>query len=149
MTTQRGRTKIRVTSALVAVLLFATVVAGALASKPIKGATYVARTAKGEEFSFKVAANGKKLTVIDAIPPLFCQGGAGGLEEVHKSLAISKQGTFKGTITYRVIHGKNVATLTIKGKFVASVLSGTLHSHWLLTKGCDGTTPYSASAVVG
>ena len=41
---------------------------------------------------------------------------------------------------------QHAATLTVKGKFVASVLSGTLHSHWLLTKGCDGTTAYSASA---
>lgn len=144
MRIQRSRLKLSMGSAVGILLLAAT---AALAGKPVKGATYTARTAKGGEFSLKVSSNGKRVTVDESLPPLYCQGGAGGIEEVPKPLAISKSGSFKGTISYRVIHGKTVAKLTINGTFVDSDVTGKMSSKWLLSKGCNGTTPYSAAAV--
>ena len=75
-----------------------------------------------------------------------CQGGAGGLEEIPKLLKITKQGAFSGTISYRVIHGKVVAKLIVKGKFAGSKATGTAHSDWLLSKGCNGTSAFTAAA---
>ncbi len=127
-------------------LLATAAVAFGKSAGPVAGATYAGTIKGGQAISFTVAANAKHVVVSEAIPPAFCQGGAGGIEEVRKPLAISGKGAFKGTIAYRVIHGKQVATLAIKGKFAGARLTGTAHSHWLLVKGCDGTASFSATA---
>jgi len=144
MRTMRNCLKLSVPVAAVILLVLAT---AAFAGRPVKGATYTARTARGGEFSLKVASNGKRVTVDESLPPLYCQGGAGGIEELSKPLAISKGGSFKATISYRAIHGRVVAKLTINGTFVGSDVTGKMSSKWLLSKGCNGTTTYSAATV--
>jgi hypothetical protein len=119
--------------------------AAVLAGKPVKGATYTGTYKDHLGIVLAVSANGKHVSLQESIPPLFCQGGAGGIEAVAKPLAISTSGTFAGTITFRVIHSKAVAKLAIKGKFSGKKVSGSAHSTWLLTKGCNGTTTYTAT----
>jgi hypothetical protein len=144
MPTPAPRRLVRILSLGLIALLASAAVALGKGAGPIAGATYAGTTKTGGTIVVAVAGNGKRVAVSESIPPLFCQGGAGGIEEVPKPLAISGGGSFEGTISYRAIHGKQVATLTVKGKFAGKRLTGTLSSRWLLVKGCNGTVTFSA-----
>lgn len=127
-------------------IALATTVAVAFAGKIVAGGIYTGALRNKQAISFAVSSNGKDLQVENSFPPLFCQGGAGGLEVIPKPVAISPKGTFKATITYRVIHGKPVAKMTVKGKFSGTKVTGTVRSQWLKAKECNGTTTFSAAA---
>jgi hypothetical protein len=92
----------------------------ALAAQPKKGASY-SGTFKGitsDAVSFKVSANGKKVSGF-AIPnpPAGCQGG--GFGSASGGMAtVSKQGTFKITLSlvFAPAHRTN-GTVVVSGKF--------------------------------
>jgi hypothetical protein len=73
----------------------------ALASNAIKGASYSGnyKGRVGDEISFTVSANGKRVTDLSVTTPFKCSGGCGGAESPSGgSAAISTKGKFKATL---------------------------------------------------
>jgi hypothetical protein len=135
--------RVRNTGFLAAVLVFAT--AGvALASHAIGGASY-SGTYKGrpsEGLSFKVSANGRKVTHLIVETPFHCNGGCGGVASGGPGSArVSKTGTFKVTLQLYFPPGSHSSegSDTVTGKFLASGRAkGTVSSHF--THGSAGET---------
>jgi hypothetical protein len=134
-------------------LALATMASGAiaLASKPVKGATYIGATAHGKApIELKVSANGKSVTVKMLSPPLYCQGGGGPELQITKVAAIAKSGSFKGSNAYESrFNHKITALLLFSGKFSGRTVTGSARSEFLLAKTCDGSTSFSARATRG
>jgi hypothetical protein len=141
---------IKLARRVLALALVATMASGAiaLASKPVKGATYTGATVHGKApIELKVSANGKRVTVKMVSPPLYCQGGGGPELQITKAVAISKSGSFKGSIAYefRFTH-KVTAHLLFNGKFSGHTVTGSAQSEFALAKTCDGSTSFIALA---
>jgi hypothetical protein len=135
---------------ILALVLLATLASGAaaLASKPVNGATYTGTTAHGKAaIELKVSANGKRVTVKMVSPPLYCEGGGGPTLQITKAAAISKSGSFNGSIAYefRFTH-KITSHLFFSGKFSGRSVTGSARSEFALAKVCDGSTSFTARA---
>jgi hypothetical protein len=133
--------------ALMVTIAFSAVSAVALAAeKPVKGGLYTG-TLRSESITFKLARNGKSLKASAPYAPLYCQGGGAGERQISKPAKISKQGTFTAKITYEFVPThKKTSTLTFKGKISGLFMNGSAKSHFLLTKGCDGSASFTATA---
>ncbi len=116
-----------------AALVSATV---AMASGAVKGASYIGSYSDGatDAISFKVSANGKKLTDLTVSTPIKCQGGCGGIGSATPASAkISKSGKFKLTLSLDFPPGSNKSegTETVIGKFLKQgSATGTVSSHF-------------------
>jgi hypothetical protein len=135
---------------VLALVLVATLASGAtaLASKPVKGATYTGATAHGKApIELKVSANGKRVTVKMVSAPLYCQGGGAPEVQITKAAAISKSGSFSGSIAYefRFTH-KITSHLFFSGKFSGRTVTGSARSQFTLAKTCNGSTTFTARA---
>ncbi len=122
----------------------------ALAAQPLKGATY-SGAFKGrvsDSVSFKVSANGKKVSGF-SIPnsPAGCQGGAFGSAS-GGSGSISKQGTFKVTlsIVFAPAHRTN-GKVVVSGKFgkkgAESGKVSSVYTNKLFPASCNFSIAYS------
>jgi hypothetical protein len=116
----------------------------AVASRAIGGTsysgTYAGRPTEG--ISFKVSANGKKVTNLTVDTPFRCSGGCGGVASPGPGVArIAGNGTFKVTLHLYFPPGSHSSegTDTVTGKFLASGRAkGTVSSHF--THGSGGET---------
>jgi hypothetical protein len=119
-----------------------------LASKPLKGATYTGTTAHGKApITLKVSANGKKVTAHMLSPPLYCQGGGPLERQITKRAAISKSGSFQGSIAYEFKFTHKITShLFFSGKFSGRTVTGSARSEFALAKMCDGSTSFTAHA---
>jgi hypothetical protein len=120
----------------------------ALASKPVKGATYTGATVHGHaQITLKVSANGRRVTVSMLSPPLYCEGGGGPTRQITKGAAISKSGSFKGSIAYEFKFTHKITShLFFSGKFSRRTVTGSARSEFTLAKVCDGSTSFTARA---
>jgi hypothetical protein len=116
----------------------------AFASRAIGGASY-SGTYQGrptEGISFKVSANGKRVTNLTVGTPFRCNGGCGGVASGGSgSTRITSDGTFKVTLRLYFPPGSHSSegTDTVTGKFLASGRAkGTVSSHF--THGSGGET---------
>jgi hypothetical protein len=116
----------------------------AFASRAIGGASY-SGTYKGrptEGISFKVSANGKRVTHLTVETPFQCSGGCGGVATGGPGSAqITRNGTFKVTLQLYFPPGSHSSegTDTVTGMFLASGRAkGTVSSHF--THGSGGET---------
>lgn len=115
------------------------VVAGAgvaLASHVLGGASYSGTYAgrPGEGLSFKVSANGKRVTNLTVSTPFHCSGGCGGVASGGPGSArITRTGTFKVTLQLYFPPGTHSSegTDTVTGTFLAGGRAkGTVSSHF-------------------
>ena len=118
----------------------------ALAAKQVKGATYVGHY-KGtvtqvavEAISFKVSANGKKVTDLYVSTPFKCSGGCGGVGSPKEGTAKIVDGTFKVKLPIPAPGGgKSEGTDLVIGTFHAhGKATGTVTSHF--AHSTSGTT---------
>jgi len=121
----------------------------AFASHAIGGASY-SGTYKGrptEGISFKVSANGKKVTHLTVDTPFHCNGGCGGVANGGPgSGRITGNGTFKVTLQLYFPPGSHSSegTDTVTGKFLPSGRAkGTVSSHF--KHGSGETVSWTAS----
>ncbi len=122
----------------------------ALAARPLKDTTY-SGSFKGQTsdaVSFKVSANGKKVSGFSiATPPVGCQGGEFG-SATGGSGSISKQGTFKVTLSlvFAPAHRTN-GKLVVSGKFgkkgAESGQVSSIFTNKVFTKSCNASIAYS------
>lgn len=108
----------------------------AFASHAVGGASY-SGTYKGhptDRISFKVSANGKKVTNLTVETPIHCTGGCGGVASPGPgSAGITAKGTFKVTLQLYFPPGSHSSegTDTVTGKFLAGGRAkGTVSSHF-------------------
>lgn len=133
--------------ALLAVLVVApALTATALAAKATKGATYKGTTVHDQvPISLKVSSSGRSVTATSPSPPLYCQGGGGGVKQIAKPASISKSGAFKTVIVYEFVpEHKITAKLFLSGNFYGRTAQGIARSEFLLAKQCNGTTEFTA-----
>ncbi len=123
----------------------------ALAAHPIKGATYKG-TFGTSSISFKVAANGKKVSVFNfPVPPIGCQGGTFGSAS-GGSATVSKKGTFKVTLklVFAPLHRTN-GKLVVTGKFQKggkeSGKVSSIFTNPVFPPNCDKPEPYSTKGL--
>jgi len=108
----------------------------ALASDAVKSGSYIGHYKGGmtEAISFKVSANGKKVTDLSVETPFKCQGGCGGVESPSGGTAsISKKGKFKVKLEIKAPGGSttSVGTDTVVGTFESGgTAKGTVTSHF-------------------
>jgi len=107
----------------------------ALAASPVKGGAYTGKYSDGaiSAISFKVSANGKKVTDLYAQTPIHCAGGCGGFSSPSGGTArISSKGTFKVTLPIKGLGGKTtIGTDTITCTFRKhGKANGTVSSHF-------------------
>jgi hypothetical protein len=140
------------TSVVLAVLLVANV---ALAASPVKGGSYAGSlipARDGVTVSFKVSANGNKVTGLSTSNvPLYCSGGGKPIPVHFKNATISSKGTFSSTGKYLVLEGPKKgqvgANLEISGKFLEGGKErGTLRTSYVGFPGCSGISAYSTKA---
>ncbi len=132
--------------ALVLIAMTATTAVALATEKPVKGGVYTG-TLRTEPIRFKVARNGKSVKASSPSAPLYCQGGGAGERQITKAAKISKLGTFTAKITYEFVPThKKTSTLTFKGKFSGLFVNGSAKSHFILAKGCDGSSNFVATA---
>jgi len=108
----------------------------ALASHVAGGASY-SGTYKGrpsEGISFKVSANGKKVTDLDVSTPFHCSGGCGGVASGGPGTAkITRKGTFTVTLPLYFPPGSHSSEGSdrVTGAFLANGRAkGTVTSHF-------------------
>jgi hypothetical protein len=74
-----------------------------------------------------------------------CEGGGAPERQITKPASISKRGSFSASIAYEFIFTHKItAKLFFKGKFAGHAVKGTARSEFVLAKGCDGSTTFSA-----
>jgi hypothetical protein len=144
-----ARTRL-IASALIAVFVLATA-AVALAANPVKGAKY---TGSGKlhgqtgAVSFRVSANGKRVTKLSVPTPVGCQ--LGGVKFPKSGSAnITKHGTFTATLPLKAINGKKVGHDTVTGTFLKHRKEkGRISSHWSAStfNKCNASMSYSTKA---
>ncbi len=79
------------------------------------------------------------------IAPDYCNTPGRPLVQLTKPAKISKSGAFSGTISYELILKPQITAKTcFKGRFSGKKVTGTVRSEFLLVKGCDGSTSFSA-----
>lgn len=108
----------------------------AVASHAMGGAsysgTYSGRPTEG--ISFKVSANGEKVTHLTVSTPFHCTGGCGGVASGGPGSArITKKGTFKVTLQLYFPPGSHSSegTDTVAGRFLSGGRAkGTVSSHF-------------------
>ena len=115
----------------------ALVLAGvALAANAVKSGSYIGHYKGGtiDVISFKVSADGKKVTDLSVVTPFKCQGGCGGVESPSGGTAsISKKGKFKVKLEIKApgASAKSVGTDTVVGTFESGGRAkGTVTSHF-------------------
>ncbi len=119
----------------------------ALAAHPVKGATYTGAFGPQQlSITFKVAANGKRVSHFSFGGfPVGCQGGGFG-NPLPASARVSKRGTFKAT--FRLYFAPDHSTsghLIVTGKFLKhGGERGTITTKFT-TKSCDKSESYAAS----
>ena len=140
------------TSLVLAALLVADV---ALAASSVKGGSYAGNlipARDGVTVSFKVSANGNKVTGLSTSNvPLYCSGGGKPIPVHFKNATISNKGTFSSTGKYLVLEGPKKgqvgANLKISGKFLKGGKErGTLRTSYVGFPGCSGISAYSTKA---
>ena len=95
--------------------------------------------------TLKVSKSGNSVTVNAPRAPLYCEGGGAPERQITKPASISKGGSFSGSIAYEFIFTHKItAKLLFKGKFSGHAVKGTARSEFVLAKGCDGSTTFSA-----
>jgi hypothetical protein len=108
----------------------------ALATAPKKGWTYTTQPTAKVLVTFKVSANGKKVTKVGAGLAVECKGGAGGFPSARKpgSGDITKKGTFRVVLQLYppgAAGQKSSGTDTVTGKFVkGGKATGTVGTHF-------------------
>ena len=108
----------------------------ALATAPKRGWTYTTQPTAKVLVTFKVSANGKKVTKVGAGIAVKCKGGAGGFPSAKKpgSGDITKKGTFKVRLELYPpgrAGQKSSGTDTVTGKFVkGGKATGTVSTHF-------------------
>jgi hypothetical protein len=124
----------------------------------IKGARYSGQLAAPRTsylVSFKVSANGKRVTALKInSTPFYCQGGGPPTPVSFASATVSKTGTFTSTGKYVISEGPlkgQVGTkLKITGKFgKQGSEQGTVTSTFKKTSSCSGKSSYTTRALVG
>ncbi len=127
----------------------------AFAAAVVKGGTYsggLIPARDGVLVSFKVSANGKKVTGLSTSNlPLYCSGGGPPIPIHFKSAPISAKGTFSSIGIYHILEGPKKgqlgATLKITGKFLkGGKEQGTLATNYAGFATCSGKSPYSTKA---
>ena len=133
---------------VLALLVPAAAATVALASGPLKGATYTGTIVHGKAaITLKVAKNGKSVTVNVLSAPLYCQGGGAPERQLTKGAPISKSGSFKGAIAYEFAPTHKItARLYFSGKFSGRTVKGSARSEFTLAHGCNGSTSFTAQA---
>jgi hypothetical protein len=122
----------------------------ALASSPLKGASYVGHYGKGstQGISFKVSANGRQVIDLSVSTPFKCNGGCGGVESPSGGAArVSKNGTFKTTLKLTGPgSAKSIGSDTVTGTFLNhGKAKGTVTSHFN-SGGAGETVSWTAAA---
>lgn len=121
----------------------------------VKGGSYsggLIPTRDGIVLSFKVSANGKKVTGLSSSNlPLYCSGGGPPIPIHFKSASISGKGTFSSTGVYHILEGPKKgqlgAKLKITGKFLkGGKEQGTLATNYVGFPSCSGKSSYSTKA---
>jgi hypothetical protein len=115
-------------------------------AKPLKGARYAGTTARGKvAITLKVARNAKTVSVSLPIEPTYC-ATPGHVQVQHSTPArISRRGAFSGTISYEgLFSSQTTGKIYFKGTFNGKRATGSVRSEFLLLKGCDGATGFSA-----
>lgn len=107
----------------------------ALATAPKKGWTYTTPQGAKVFVTFRVSANGKKVTNLDAGIAVKCKGGAGGFPAARPGSGnITKQGTFKVVLKLYPpgpAGKKSSGTNTVTGKFkVGGKATGNVRTHF-------------------
>lgn len=139
------------TGAALAVALLALASTAAAAGGPVKGATYsgsLAAPRSAITVTFKVSANGKKVTHLRISNlPLYCSSGGPAIPIKFKKAKI-KAGSFKSTGRYVLTAGPNKGKvgdkLSITGTFgSAGTESGTVKNTVVGAPQCSGHSAYS------
>ena len=107
----------------------------ALATAPKKGWTYTTKPTAKVFVTFKVSANGKKITNLGPGIAVKCKGGAGGFPSAKPGSGdITKQGTFKVVLKLYPpgrAGQKSSGTDTVTGEFVkGGKATGTVSTHF-------------------
>jgi len=143
--------RLRTVGLTAAAVVFASAGA-AFASVAIGGASY-SGTYKGrptEGISFKVSANGKKVTHLVVDTPFRCNGGCGGVASGGPGSArITRNGKFKVTLQLYFPPGSRSSegTDTVTGRFLANGRAkGTVSSHFKHSSGGE-TVSWAASPI--
>lgn len=115
----------------------------AIAAKPVKSATYTGTTNHESPVSFKVSANGKRVTGLHVPLPASCQYG--GIAALKPGTArITSKGTFKATLTIRALDGQKSGKVFVAGTFHRKRReSGTITSVFTAFRDCNASYPYS------
>jgi hypothetical protein len=148
MSSSRLRTRLGTTGLLGCATVLAS--AGfALAASPVKGGAYTGKYSDGaiNGISFKVSANGKKVTDLYAETPIHCAGGCGGFSSPSGGTAkISSKGTFKVTLPIKGLGGKTtIGTDTITCTFLKhGKAKGTVSSHFNSGSSSDRKVTWTA-----
>lgn len=141
-----------VVCALALVLALAT---AAFAATVVKGGSYsgsLTPARDGVVVSFKVSANGKKVTGLSTSNiPLYCSGGGPPIPIHFNSAPVSGKGTFTSTGIYHILEGPKKgqvgAKLKITGKFLkGGKEQGTLATDYVGFASCSGKSSYSTKA---
>jgi hypothetical protein len=108
----------------------------ALGSNAVRGAAYIGHYAGGatEAISFKVSANGTKVTALFVDTPIKCSGGCGGIPSASGGSArIGRKGKFTVTMKLKALGSstKVIGTDTVTGTFLRHGLAkGSVTSHF-------------------
>ena len=152
----RERLRARMAVAIVSAALLAVTcgTAVALAAAPIKGATYTGKlkprtaTSEAHPISFKVSANGKRVshcTLLNGYP-VYCQGGGFGQAQ-PASGAITNKGKFtvKLPIVFTITH-QHQGFVIITGTFAKhGKESGTVTTDFTTSHVCNGSSTYTTT----
>lgn len=147
--------KWKVSTAVCALTLALVLASVAFAANAVKGGSYsgsLIPARDGVVVSFKVSANGKKVTGLSSSNlPLYCSGGGPPIPIHFKSAAISGKGTFSSTGIYHILEGPKKgqvgANLKITGKFLkGGKEQGTLATNYVGFANCSGKSSYSTKA---
>ncbi|MGA7704114.1 MAG: hypothetical protein WB998_04385 [Solirubrobacteraceae bacterium] len=142
----------RVSTAVCALTCVLALGSVAFAATVVKGGSYTGAlipARDGVVLSFKVSANGRKVTGLSSSNlPLYCSGGGPPIPIHFKSASISGKGTFSSTGVYHILEGPKKgqlgAKLKITGKFLAGGKErGTLATNYVGFANCSGKSPYS------
>jgi hypothetical protein len=121
--------------------------ASAWAAKPLAGKVYTGDTAHQQlPVKLTVSRNGQTVKLTIPYAPLYCQGGGGPVKTVETPAAISRKGTFVGTIKY-LYNGKVAYKVTFNGYFATrTVATGKVRSEYK-SKECSGSTAFTAEVL--
>jgi len=107
----------------------------ALASNAVRGASYLGHFTGGATaaISFKVSANGSRLTELSVDTPIKCGGGCGGIPSGRAASVRIRNGKFKVIVKLLALgsSSKVIGTDTVTGTFLKhGGARGTITSHF-------------------